>query len=196
MSMTQSEILEALGLAGYSPTRAVVAYSAMDMDESKASMWFREITDAEMPPLRIINAVLGYIIQDAAAGKPQDIAGCIAKANTLAERIPSMFSDAAAEERAAERAKARAEKEAKRAKLAERAAEERTTVAEDGTVTHKRGRPRKGEVTVYSQVKELYNAATDRSKEAMLPLLQEKLGLTAGTAQTYWYKAKKETGLG
>ena len=191
MSLTQGEIMEALGLSGMSGARAVVELSKRDLDDYHNALVFRQFAgdDAEIP--NRVGAVVGYLVYDAAMGKPLDVAGCIARAAKLDSYN---FSDAARAEREAAKT-ARAEKAAaKAAEKAEKAAQPRETVNPDGTITRKRGRPPAGTKTVWEQVRELYVAAADKSKEAMLPMLQEKLGLVHGTAQTYWYKAKKEIG--
>lgn len=195
MSLTQAEILDTLGLSGKSPARAVVDLSKLELDEARCAAIFRQFAgdDATMPANRILSVVVTYLVYDAAAGRPVDVSGCVARANRLADNMPYNFSDAAEAERLAAKANARAERAEKAAQKAANP-EPRETVNPDGSITRKRGRPPSGQKSVYDQVKELYIAAADRSKEVMLPLLQSTLGLVPGTAQTYWYKAKKEIG--
>lgn len=188
--MTPADVLVILDLSPtMSGARAVVELSRRDFDEATAVRLYRGIAGEAAPIPNRINAVLGYLAYDAALGKDTDVAGCVARAAKLEGYN---FSEAARSEREATRM-ARAEKvAAKAAAKAEVVAKPLVTVNDDGTLTRKRGRPPAGVKSVYEQVKELYVAAVDKSKETMLPALQAALGLNAGTAQTYWYKAKKE----
>lgn len=197
MSLTQSEIMVTLGLDGKSAARAIVDFSKMELDETRTLALFRQFAgdDATTPPARILSTVVAYLVHDAANGAPLDVAAAIDRAAALASRLPYGYSDAAAAERDAAKAAERAAKVVKaEAAKAEAVATPRVVVNDDGTVTRKRGRPPAGVKSVYDQVRDLYLAAADRSKEAMLPVLQSSLNLGAGTAQTYWYKAKKEIG--
>lgn len=190
MSLTQAEILDSLGLTGKSPARAVVELAKLELDDAKNALLFRQFAgdDAEMPASRLLRSVVAYLVVDAASGLPLDVAGCMARTERLAAAVPYNFSDAAEAERQAAKAEARAEREAK--------AEAKKVVvvdAEGNAVPRRRGRPAAvaGEST-YDKVKALYDAAVDKSKETLLPMLQDTLGLSTGTATVYWYKAKKE----
>lgn len=193
--LTPNEILETLGLKGASPTRAVVAFGAMGTDEIQDANIFRQFAgdDAELPSARLLHVVVTYLIHDAAAGKEPDVKECIARAERLARNFRYNFSDAAYAERAAEMAQQRAERQQKLAEMAaERAAAPRETVNPDGTISRRRGRPPAGVRSAFDMAAELYAKATDRSKEAIIAMFQRELGLGFNSAQTYYYKARKE----
>jgi hypothetical protein len=190
MSYTQAEILEHLGLRGLSPARATVEFAKLNMDEAKAEVLFCDFAgeDATLPPLRLMTTVVAYLVNDAAAGKPLDVAGCVKRAEKLAKDQPWNFSDAAIAERNAEKAALKAAKAEKEAAPVV----PREVVQEDGSIKRRAGRPRAGEITIYGQIKELYAKAADRSKEVLIPFFVSTLQIGEGTATTYWHKARKE----
>lgn len=190
MSLTQAEILTALGLAGKSGVRAVVNFAEMDLDEAKCETIFRQFAgdDAVMPDNRI-QAVVSYLIYDAAMGKPLDVADCIARANRL---DCYNFTDGAKAERVALKAQKAAKAAEKAAAKAEKASVPREVVNADGTVSRRRGRAPAGVASAFDRVAELWRTATDRSKDGFIATIQQTLGMGHGSAQTYYYKAKKE----
>jgi hypothetical protein len=184
MSLSQSEILVNLDLVGMAPVRIPTALRERDYSDEQYISVFRLFAgeDASLPAYHLIPVVVTYLAHDAASGRPLDVANCIARAQRVADILPGNFSEAAARERAELREKSGKKPEPKPVVL-----------NEDGTpVARKRGRAPSGGESVYDKVKAAYLAAADKSKGAMLPMLQETLGIGAGTAQTYWYKAKKE----
>lgn len=194
MSLTQSEIMETLGLAKMGGSRAVNALSSMDLDTLQLAAIFTQFAgDVERPANRILRTVVSYLVYDAAMGKPLDVTGCINRAEALAAREPSMFSDAGEAERDAAKAQARADREARLAAMkAESASKPREVVNEDGTVSRRRGRPPAGVASAFDRVADMWKNATDRSKEGFIAAVQQALGMGHGSAQTYYYKCKKE----
>ncbi len=199
MLLTQAEILQNLGLDKTAPVRIPYAIGQMGLSAHQLGVLFRNFAgdSAELPANHLIETVVTYLVYDAAKGLPLDVAGCIARTEKMAKLMPGSFTVSASDARAAARDAERAERLAKLG-VDPNATPDAAPVKPyevhnaDGTISRKRGRPPAGVKSVYDQVKELYIAAVDKSKEAMLPLLQSQLGLVPGTAQTYWYKAKKE----
>lgn len=184
------EILTIFDIApGASPARAVVELSRRDLDEERHTAIYRALAGAEADVPARVGAVNAYILMDTVMGKELNIPFAIERAAAL----PGYnFSESARSEREAARAERSAKRAEKAAEKAEKAAVPYETVAEDGTITRKRGRPPAGTVPTYQKVKEFYIEATDRSKGTMLPLLQAKFGLTESSATVYWYRARKE----
>jgi hypothetical protein len=198
MSYTPAEVIEQLGLTGRGAIAAINELNKRDMNVVEARKVYDKFAGDNPPPLadRLLAVTVNYMVQSALMTGQVDVQFCIERAEKLALAMPSSFTDAANSERAALRAKAREERAAKLAitvaEKAERAAV-REVVNPDGTVSRKRGRPPSGVKTAYEQAKDLYVSAVDKSKEAVIAMLQSTLSLGFGTAQTYYYKAKKET---
>lgn len=194
MSRSPPEVMESLGMVGLSPARVASDYGKLDLDPTAARKIYREFAGDTAPEVsdRLVVTTVSYMLFDTASGKALDVADAIDRAERLAARMPWAYTESAAAERAALRAATReVKKVAVEAAAAERAA---VPVDPDAPVVIKRGRKPAGVKSIYSQVADLWNAAADRSKEGFIKHLQDTLSLGFGTAQTYYYKAKKELG--
>lgn len=186
-----------------SPSRAVNAYGKLDLSPSEHRRWYHTLAGSQAVEVedRIVGTVVGYIVQDTAKGLPLNVVEAVDRAKALAERYPGSFTVTAASERSAARAKAREERQAElsrniKARIeAGESPEKVKAELEAPKVKGKRGRPSLGEESVFAKVTKEWLSATDRSKEAFIAHLVVKLSLNAGTAQTYYYKAKKEVAI-
>lgn len=197
MNYTPAEVIELLGLKGRNAIAAVTELGDRGYNTETFRKIYVQFAGDNAPAVndRLLDVVVNYMVQSALITGTVDVDFCINRATELAARMPWSFSDAANTERELARAKAREERNAKlgikEAEKAERAAA-RETVNPDGSIARKRGRPAAGTKTAYEQAKELYIATEDKAKEAVIAMLQATLKLGFGTAQTYYYKAKKE----
>ena len=197
MALTQTEILNVLGFAGMSPARVASEFGKMNMDDFQCERLFRDFAGdaAEVPPIRILSVVVGYLVYDAAAGKPLDVAGAVARTERLAAIMPGSFTAGAKAEARMQREKERAERRAamgiKDGEPAAPKLAQRVTENADGTVTIKRGRFAEGP-SLYDRIKAFYDAAADKAREVLVPAIVSEFKCGDGTATTYWYKAKKE----
>lgn len=195
MSLTQSEILASLNITG-SPARAVVELTSRELSPTLLRAIYVQFAGDNGPTVSdtLLAPTVSYLVHDAAAGLPLNVQGAIDKATALTAANPWRFSEAAERERlalvAAEKPKA-----AKPPAPRDDDDDEdggAPVVNRDGVQTFKRGRPAPGTKTAYAQAAELLAEAVNHTREAGIALLQEKLGLGFGSAQTYYYKAKKE----
>lgn len=208
--LTQEEILNNLNLNGQSPSRAVVNLSKMELPDAKLVLLFRNFAgeDATLPDTNITEAVVTYLVYDAARGAALDIEGAVSRAKRLAESMPGSFTESAKSERKALQERERMEREAERmkaigAKLPAEARENASPVTLMTTADapmlaepKRRGRQKAapGEGT-YDRALAIYNAAPDKALNVLVPLMVETLGCAEASARVYWYKAKKESGV-
>lgn len=200
LHLSQAETLETLGLAKLGGAATVNRYSAMDLSATAHRKWYNSLAGDDAPEVedRYIGTVMTYLVYDAAMGKPLDVAKAIERTMKMAAAMPGSFTVSASQARSNERAKLA---EARAAELAKYVGKDKgdgdggTTapVDADAPVTRKRGRTASGQKSVYTQVQELWVAAVDRTREGFIQHVRDALGLEFGTAQTYYYKAKKET---
>lgn len=184
MTMTQAEILDSLGLTAKSPARVVVDFSTRETDDVRCAVIYRQFAgDGAEIPARV-SSVVNYLLYDAARGLPVDTASAIARAAALSGYN---FTDAAK----AERDNAKAVKADKAAvKAADKEATKAANLAAGITPRNKKLEP--GQKSMLDKVKDIYAAAEDKSKDAIIKLLMDTLGLIPATAQMYYYKARKE----
>lgn len=195
--LSAAEVLTILNLNGMSALRAVSELNSREYSADKLELVFRDFAgNAPLPKPALLETVVAYMVYDAAAGKDLDVQSCLDRANALYAREPSLFtekltkeSDATVDAPVTITRRPR-EVEAPAAPVAPKASEPATP--EPPKV--KRGRPPSGQPSVYDRVKDAYIAATDRSRDTMVTMLVEKMGLNQSTATVYWYKVKKEVG--
>ena len=190
MSMTQAEILESLNLVG-SPARVVVELSSRELSPERMRAIFVQFAGEDTfvrEPL--LNVTVKYLVVQAASGQPLDVAACIAQGEAYAAKNPWEFTEAVLREAAALRA---TEEKAKPKPPKDDDDSEGTPVIDrEGTAPFKRGRPAPGQKSAFQQATELLTELGEHTREQGIALLQEKLGLGFGSAQTYFYKAKAE----
>lgn len=210
MQLTQAEILTNLSLTCQSPARAVVNLSKLELSDTNLVKLFRNFAgeDAALPESNITETVVSYLVYDAARGIAVDVSGAIDRAKRLAASLPGTFTEGAKRERAVMQERERVEREAERLKYigklpAELKADAVGVVPAMPTADaplmaepKRRGRQKAapGEST-YDRALAMYNAADDKSRDVLVPLMAEALGCAPGSAMVYWYKAKKEVGV-
>ena len=182
---TPDEILISLDLTGKSPARVVVEISSRCLSPTIYQGIYAKFDGAAAHPVsdRLIATVVTYLLHDAAKKLPLDIPAVIARTEALAAAMPYNYSEAAVRERTAG------------VKVTDDDSEGggKTIAPVDPDAPKRgRGRPSSGDKSAYQQAKELYDEAVDKTKDAVISMLQVALGIQFGSAQTYYYKAKKE----
>lgn len=193
MSLTQTEILESLNLVG-SPARVVVELSSREYSNDRLRAIYVQFAGENGPVVSesLLSVTVRYLVMQAASGEALDVAACVARAEAFAVKNPWGFTEAVQREKAALLA---AQKPAKVVKPPRDDDDDSGTpaISREGAEAPKPKRD-PGSKSAFAQAAALLAEAVGHTREEGIALLQDKLGLPFGSAQTYFYKAKKERG--
>ena len=191
MTLTQTEILESLNLIG-SPARVVVELSSRELSTERLQAIYLQFAGEHAQPIRepLLPVTVNYLVMQAAAGEALDVAACVARAEAFEQKNPWNFTEAVQREKAA----LLSEQKKKAVKPPSDDDSGTPTIVRDNITAPPKAKRDPGAKSAFAQAAELLAEAVGHTREEGIALLQDRLDLPFGSAQTYYYKAKKERG--